>query len=763
MSSRLSRIVRRPGFIALLCLPALAVSTTFWRSSSFVDFSRGTLDHISVTREGSLSLAPELSEILRTDDALVWTMAADSQGNAYFGTGHRGRIYRLTAAMLASGKPVPPDRALLFTAPQPEIFALVVGPDGALYAGTSPDGNVYRITPDGKSSLYFSPHAKYIWSLAFSGDDLYVGTGTNGEIFKVTAAGHGAPFYGTQQAQVMSLATDHAGNLIAGTDPDGLIFRINPQGKGFVLYNSPLQEIHRVEVAADGTIFATAQGGAQRPALAIQALTPARPLIAGAGHGPGMVLDSGGIPPASAAAQNSPPNQSQAGPDALALLRQRLGANVRGPALTPSPFAPGALKSAVYRIDQNNNVDTLWSSKSEDVDDVLPSAAGLLLSTDREGRVYQLSGNRETTLLLQTNEEETTRLLRVGPYILATTSHLGSVFRVNASPATRGEFTSEVKDTGGISKWGSLDWRGTFPERTRVEFQTRTGNSERPNTTWSDWSPLHSDPGQPIQSPPARYIQWRAVLYAEGDKSPSIDEVVIPYLPENQAPEIESVTVRMAGIEGAETQTSGAPDGKVQAGPLLQLRPAGADSPRLGKGIRLSWNANDPDGDTLTYAVYFKGEGETAWKLLKKNLRSSELTVGGNDLPDGTYKFKVVASDEDSNPPALARTAEMVSAPATLDNTPPALRLLGTETSAQGTIVAHFAATDAISDLVRAEYSIDAGPWRQLYSDSGIIDSRQQSFTVSADHLPVGEHLLVLRVFDASGNQTSAKAVAFSH
>ena len=80
---------------------------------------------------------------------------------------------------------------LVWTADQPEIFALAVDRSGAVYAGTSPDGKVYRIE-NGKATEYFAPKARYIWSLAVGPDGaLYVGTGEQGKIFRVDSAGQG--------------------------------------------------------------------------------------------------------------------------------------------------------------------------------------------------------------------------------------------------------------------------------------------------------------------------------------------------------------------------------------------------------------------------------------------------------------------------------------------------------------------------------------------------------------------------------------------
>jgi len=70
---------------------------------------------------------------------------------------------------------------LLYDAAELDITALAVARDGALYAGSSPDGKVYRITADGHAEVFFDPGDKYIWSLAILNDgSLAVGTGDSG-------------------------------------------------------------------------------------------------------------------------------------------------------------------------------------------------------------------------------------------------------------------------------------------------------------------------------------------------------------------------------------------------------------------------------------------------------------------------------------------------------------------------------------------------------------------------------------------------------
>src|SRR5918993_3518 len=152
-----------------------------WETSGRTELLKGDARGVSVSDTGVLSLAPNVTEVFNTEQAFVWSSAADSQGNVYLGTGHDGKIYRVT----------PDGRgALFYDAAELDVTALAIGKDGALYAGTSPDGKVYRITSSGQAEVYFDPADKYIWSLAVLGDGaLAIGTGDNGKLYRVRAAG----------------------------------------------------------------------------------------------------------------------------------------------------------------------------------------------------------------------------------------------------------------------------------------------------------------------------------------------------------------------------------------------------------------------------------------------------------------------------------------------------------------------------------------------------------------------------------------------
>jgi len=64
--------------------------------------------------------------------------------------------------------------------------------------------------------------------------------------------------------------------------------------------------------------------------------------------------------------------------------------------------------------------------------------------------------------------------------------------------------------------------------------------------------------------------------------------------------------------------------------------------------IGLIWSGSDPDGDNVTYSLYWKGESEADWKLLKKDMTETAYVWNVTSLPDGSYMLKIVAKDASS-------------------------------------------------------------------------------------------------------------------
>ncbi|HEY6345196.1 MAG TPA: hypothetical protein VIY49_27180 [Bryobacteraceae bacterium] len=735
----------------LVCVCAFAAdlasgaTTQTWEMNGYGDFSRGQLSGLSLTREGKLILGPRVITLFDSGQAEIWSVAPAPDGSFYIGTGNRGQLYKLDAAGKSS---------LVWTSDQPEIFAVAVDRKGVVYAGTSPDGKIYRIE-NGRASEYFSPGARYIWALAVAPDGtLAAGTGDEGKIFRVTASGQGGVYYETGQTHITSLAYDAQGRLLAGSEPNGILYRVTGPGKAFALYNANLPEIRSIVTAPDGTVYAAAMGGG----AARQRANTAAAAAATAGASATPTIATTITVTDQQSGLNAAP-KPEVKPSATAAPQAAI-------ATASTVETAGVERSALYRIAPDNTVETLWSSKEENIYDLVLDGSSIVFLTDAQGRVYRMDSGAasNTTLVAQANEGDATRLLASSKGLLAATGNLGKVLRLESSSAggaaATGWFEAPVHDAGSVARWGRLTWRGSA---SGVAFRTRTGNSARPDSTWSDWSDPLSGSSNRIASPNARYIQWRAEFSGAAKSVPSLEDVTIAYLPQNTPPVIHSINV--TAQPGAAKPASGA---AASASFSVTVTDSGDVSSASGgpqaiaraasQQIQIAWQADDPDGDHLLYSLYFRGEEETAWKLLRANMSENTFVLDGDVLADGRYFFRVVASDRPSNPANLAREAEMVSAPVTIDNTPP----LVTPSPARrfgSTLEIDVQAEDRGSALRRCEYSIDASPWTPVESADGVTDSPRETFPIRIESFPPGEHLVSIRVYDAVGNAGLAKVV----
>jgi hypothetical protein len=610
--------MKLPACVLLCASFAAGATTATWEINGYQDFLHGRMSGLSITRDGRLIAGPKVDTIFSSDQAQIWSVASAPDGSLYLGTGNRGRLLKLDSA--GNG-------TVVWSSDQPETFAVAVDRAGVVYAGTSPDGKVYRIE-NGHATEYFSPGERYIWALAFAPDgSLYVATGQQGKIYRVTAAGRGEVYYETGQAHVTALAFDREGRLLAGSEPNGILYRISgTPARGFVLYDANLPEIRSIIATPDGSIYAAALGGsvAKRTSAASSSSSSSTPTVTAPSTSITVTDAQAGLAPA----PKPDPTKVAAG-----------ASPITAPATAVE--VSGVERSALYKIFPDNTVETLWSSKDENIYDVVADAAGTLtFLTDAQGRVYRLDSrpdrNREATLITQTNEADATRLTASPRGLLIAAGNVGKMLRLDQSATAAGWFESSIHDSGTVARWGRLSWVGGKG----VLFKTRAGNSARPDATWSDWSEPIADPAKSlITSPNARFIQWRADFTGTAE----LDSVTIAYLPQNTAPSIRSITVsalaaQAGAAKNASSSTSSAfsitvtdtGDATSAVGTQAQTlsRPA-------GQQLQVSWQADDPDGDKLSYNLYFRGEDEREWKLLRADISENTYLLDGDVLADG--------------------------------------------------------------------------------------------------------------------------------
>ncbi len=747
--------------LAIAAVPAFAEHTRWWRQSTFEDFDKGTAKGVALRSDGRLFLAPRFAEFADANLAFLLQVRADSKGNLYAAGGSNAKVIRLDPAGKAT---------TVFESMELAAQALAVDPAGNLYVGTSPDGKVYKVTPAGQSSILFDPKTKYIWDLAVDKDgSVYVATGDTGQIFVVAPDGKGQLFYSSQETHIRSLALDSNGNVLAGTEPSGQVLRIpksagNPR-RGFVVYETSKKEITALLQDASGNLYVAAVGE-KTP------VTPGQPRP-----------------------QNTEVAASQTFSIALGPVANPPGSAAAGQAIPFTPL-PTANSSTVYRIAVDGSPNELWSSRDEVVYALgLFPGGKLLLGTGNQGGVIELEGNHIYSRLVKAASRQITSIAAgPGGKLFLAAANPGKVFSLGPDHEPEGTFVSQPFDAQLFSRWGRAEWWGdnAVPAKPTggmpVQFYARSGNTSDPESNWSDWAGPYADAsGDRLDCPAARFVQWKAVLHGGASgAAPEIDWVNVAYLPKNVAPEVTAIAVQNPGIRAQSVAVAVMGGGAM---PPAQLRmpqpaPSGAsassafnpaaiaslgqttaqhfDTPPQGFSQRgyqsVLWTAEDANDDALEFAVYFRGENETAWKLLKDKLDSKFYSWDTTTMPDGAYYMKVVASDAASNPAGEGLSAERISDRFIVSNTPPSIAPITAESAGAATVRVQFQANASVSSIARAQYSLDAGDWTTVFPSGGLSDAVRENYDFHLQKVGSGEHTVTVRVYDQFENVTSAKA-----
>jgi len=726
------------GVTVLMALVQTA-SPVFWRVSTQAEFLDGEVEDLSIDTTGQLLLGPVSEVVYETTAPFLWA-ADEADGVLWIGSGNDGRVFRVEED--SGGQAV-------FDAEELNVHAVAAIDRDSVYVGTSPDGAVFRVSTTEEARTIFDPDEQYIWALSPSpsGRDLFVATGDPGRIYRVAADGTATLYYDTNATHVLSLAIDSDGNLLAGTGSPGRVFRISPTGEGFVVLDSPFNEIRSLRVASDGVLYAV--GVSQSPGQA-QSTSTTPPA------GTPTVTVSASVTETIAVSASAPTPTTVASAASSS---------------TPSSAASGA----VYRIMPDGVWDIVWESSVDAPYDVAfappePGADGtspsLLIGTGGDGKIFRVSEEPPRVVLLaRAPAKQVMQFVASGDgshhYV---TANPGKVYRLGPDQATKGTYLSSVRDAETVATWGTVRWRATTPAGTSVQLFTRTGNTGEPNQTWSAWSEAYSDStGSQITNPKARYVQWKAELNG-ADASPALLSVVTAYLPRNLAPDITDVTVHQPGVvfqqpfSGTDPPIAGLTDG-AEARAANTNRTDEAQQTALGRRVfrkgfqTFVWTARDGNRDDLSFDVFYRTDADTVWSPLAAELRESIFTWDTSSTPDGTYVFRVVASDALSNPPGLAMRGSIASTPFDIDNSPPQIVFDSARERTAERVLA-FVVNDAHSPVERVEYSLDTERWQVLYPVDGIPDSQVERFEVTLDS--GDDDRLIIRATDAMGNTVTA-------
>lgn len=733
-------------------------------------------------------------------------------------------LYHRRPLMLAavSSKPATADtKPAPDATPEPPKPA-VVKPVGRLasvwHQGTQADfaaGNLTNVAVTSMGDVRLAPSLRkladttqnYVWSILPDGHGaLYLGTGDSGEVLKMDAAGKTTSFFKTGELEVTSLALGKDGTLYAGTAPHGIVFAVSPDGKGRKALTAPDKYVTALALDDTGANVYAATGGGTGRVYRVRDgqssvsdpffTSPEAHLLSLATDKDGNIY--AGSSPNGIVYKITPDGKSSVfydatEPNITALTVDKDGAVYAGTGPT----------GTVYRISPDGTAKRVLGKLTTGITG---------LQADPDGAVYAVAGGTvtkinpdETTQSFVAPEDQQFMSLALDPStgaVYTGTGVVGSVYGIGAFRQTAGQtntlegkYQSVVHDAGIRAKWGTLTWGADAPSGAGIQLQTRSGDVPRPDASWSVWSaPLTVPAGQTVTSPPARYVQYQAMLTGGSSAAPRLRDVTLYYLPRNQAP---SVAIR---------------------------KPSDGDA--VSKDMLIEWTASDPDKDTLAYDVAYSKDGGQTWTPIKKRagatktvtktvaatpaspavviaqgatnldkvpnlppavraqilaqmkaeqlktaatppaapkpadkgaveLKETSFSWDTTEVPDGTYQVRVIASDKPSNP-ADFLTARALSAPFLVANAVPTLTVqvtTGSLTSSDDTTIKLRGTVKTGPAFVKAvQAKIDGGDPIAASADDGLFDSPSEAWSLTLPSLTVGKHSVEVQAVDTAGN-----------
>lgn len=472
------------ALIALAPRNGSAVSTRTFVLDSASDLSAGTLDRVAVTSDGQVVLAADLQRAVPDPSAQsVWCLLDLGNGTSLAGSGVDGRVYQVTGT-----------RATLYAETGATVVtSLARAEDGTVYAGTLPDGKIFRVRPpqNGRPQapelLVQLPGTSYVWALTWD-------------------------------------RTRHV--LLAATGADGKLYAIDSAGHPSVVFDSDEPHLDTLAVATDGTVYVGAAGG-HAVLYAVRGPGQARAVARFTGDEVKSVVIAG--PDVYVAANEFPES-----PDPP----RRIGnAAARGP-VPGGPVAPRprAGHGAVYRVLPTGVTERVYANADSHVTALEwnAGASELYAALGVGGRIVAIAADRTSRIAFDVDETQVLALALTGPAHMFAAADTGAVYTVTATRPSGATWTSRTLDATTVSRWGSVRWRGTGT----LSWEARSGNADPPDSTWHNWSAL--DGNNAVQAPASRYLQLRARWTGAG--SSVLRAVTAYYLPTNQRAVLTEVT-----------------------------------------------------------------------------------------------------------------------------------------------------------------------------------------------------------------------------
>ena len=174
------------------------------------------------------------------------------------------------------------------------------------------------------------------------------------------------------------------------------------------------------------------------------------------------------------------------------------------------------------------------------------------------------------------------------------------------------------------------------------------------------------------------------------------------------------------------------------------LSPNGGETWAASGTYTITWTANDPDDDPLTYSVLYSPDGSD-WMPIGATITQTQLTVNAAELPGSTNaRIRVLASD------SVNTSADESDAPFTVGHKPPQAFIISPEADS---------ATLANTPVLLEGYAYDLEDGTLGDATLSWASSRDGSLGTGAQvltTLSLGQHTLTFTATDSDGNTATA-------
>jgi hypothetical protein len=657
---------------------------------------------------------------------------------------------------------------------KPFVWALVPAGDGSLLVGTGHEGEILRLSADNRLSTWCRlPDMEVHWLIA-DGDGWLAGTSPRGRVYRLTADGKFEQVAQLEQNYpVCALRRSSTSVVIGAGGSAGVVYEWR-DGQVRPLLQTGQNHVTALALAADGTVYV----GTGDNAMLWRIL-----------------------------------------PDNTAQVVRDFG---EGAVSALTVWQDGSIlvalhtRSQVVRLYPDGRTKTVIERTENPILAFTPAPDGSVFAYG-SGIIYQILPNDRVNLVENRLDVDFAAGVWWQDALWLGTVNGGEIYTARTNGG-EGVYISPVHDAKNPARWGALYWLAETPEGTSVEISTRSGNVPEPDASWSAWSSPLTSPGDTVTSPPARYVQYRAVLRTRNPQvSPLLQSVSLYYRTQNQAPRVTLKAPKGGAVVSGEQN--------------------------------IEWQAEDPDKDTLSYRVYYRMEGEREWQEIQtakdagsppsrpseekkpsprkaseeENIPTVEqmmadlrrqvendpgipaevkaeiLASAERDLPqvraamqqqaqaearaerdlepppsaapttatsrkwdtkplkDGVYRLRVVASDRPSNA-TDALSAEVVSEPFIVCNSKPFIVVPsqdGVQVEADGTVQVSGFALQKLVPVTAVQVRIGEGEWLAAEAGDGVFDSPLETFRFRSEKLPRGEHQITVKAFNAAGLSTT--------